>query len=285
MSPHFSPANHHGGVQGQQFGAQHQRAGSGVGMMPSQMMAPDMGFDADGIADMTEAEYQQHMIMMQQNMMQQQFQMQRLQQSRMQRQMNGIENFNMNNNNGNSNMPPNQVNLTGTMEQHQHDPLLTGSNPTAQQQKRSREDDEDKRAAPDRATSLMSLTPANPDDNEISLEQYRQQLEEYISNLNGIDEDTNDGLQDDWEKEREHALLQQKELARGVNRNVSGMSCLSAKSGMSLVSGFSGFSDMNLSKDRDLKMNMARSVCSNLSLMSDMTDLSQNIDNLSLYDD
>ena len=60
--------------------------------------------------------------------------------------------------------------------------------------------------------------------------------------------------------------------------------------GMSLVSGFSGLSDMislntENNNQRESKMNMARSVASNLSLMSELTDLSQNIDNLSLYDD
>jgi hypothetical protein len=150
------------------------------------------------------------------------------------------------------------------------------------------------RTAPDRATSLMSLTPANPDDNELSLEKYREQLEAYLRNSKEITDE--DELQDDWEKERDHTLKQQQQKAqqgqatsskeRGVNRNMSGMSCLSMKSAtMSLVSGFSGFTDMNMSTTRELKMAMSRSVCSNLSLMSDMTDLSQNIDNLSLYDD
>jgi hypothetical protein len=157
------------------------------------------------------------------------------------------------------------------------------------------------RAAPDRATSLMSLTPANPDDNELSLEKYREQLEAYLRNSKEIADE--DELQDDWEKERDHTLLKQQQQQqqqqqksqpssqatskeRGVNRNMSGMSCLSMKSAtMSLVSGFSGFTDMNTSNSRELKMAMSRSVCSNLSLMSDMTDLSQNIDNLSLYDD
>ena len=37
--------------------------------------------------------------------------------------------------------------------------------------------------------------------------------------------------------------------------------------------------------EREQKMNMARSVGSNISLMSELTDLSQNIDNLSIYDD
>jgi hypothetical protein len=181
-----------------------------------------------------------------------------------------------------------------------------------------------KRVSPDRAISLMSLTPLdNPlqhhhhhnnvhdPQHELSLEDYRQQLEEYIANCQAEDgtggnggrpgaggggdaaaaaDDGNDSdMEDDWERERERALQQQKntlkqqqqQSQRGVGRNVSGLSCFSNKSAghMSLVSNLSNFDA------RDAKMNMARSVCSNLSLMSELTDLSQNIDNLSIYDD
>jgi hypothetical protein len=179
-----------------------------------------------------------------------------------------------------------------------------------------------KRVSPDRAISLMSLTPMdnsaglhhvnhhgiNDHDlqHELSLEDYRQQLEEYIANCQAEDggagnggrhgasaaaDDDDDGnhsdMEDDWERERERAMQQQKsslkqqQSQRGVGRNVSGLSCFSNKSAgqMSLVSGLSNFDA------RDTKMNMARSVCSNLSLMSELTDLSQNIDNLSIYDD
>jgi hypothetical protein len=281
------------------------------GMM---MMAPDMGgFPVDeqdfmSPADMSEIEYQQQMMMMQQQMMQQQMQMQRMQQNRVMQnrmRMQGMDASMNGSMNGMSMRGAAAAEPYGHMDNNQvyaHDPLLTGSNGQVEHSKNKRgrgDDDEDKKVAPDRTTSLMSLTPANPHDNELSLEDYRQQLEEYIANSNNApNEDGDDGnesdLEDDWEKERERAVMQQqerkKELGRGVNRNVSGMSCLSTKStGMSLVSGFSGFSDMNMSKasktDRENKMNMARSVCSNLSLMSDMTDLSQNIDNLSIYDD
>ena len=157
----------------------------------------------------------------------------------------------------------------------------------------------------------MSLTPAYPDDHELSLEDYRQQLEEYVANCNKDDqanqssaylaEDGNESdLEDDWEKERERAVRQaqahKKEIHnRGVNRNASGvsaMSGLSTKSNMSMISGFSGFSDLskehnntNGKTEREQKMNAARSVGSNISLMSELTDLSQNIDNLSIYDD
>jgi hypothetical protein len=152
-----------------------------------------------------------------------------------------------------------------------------------------------RRVAPDRTISLMSFTPMdhpqNNDDpqHELSLEDYRQQLEEYIANCQAEDgghpagDDHHSDLEDDWEREREQAIQQQQQQQqkqRGVGRDVSGLSCFSNKTGqMSLVSGLSNFDA------RDAKMSMARSDCSNLSLMSELTDLSQNIDNLSIYDD
>jgi hypothetical protein len=166
-----------------------------------------------------------------------------------------------------------------------------------------------------------SLKPADPDaDNELTLVAYRQQLEEYISNssnqtsnhdthdldTNGIQLKFDDGegddnesdLEDDWEKEKEKAYQQLKERTgekrRGVNRNVSGVSMMStftkgSNMGMSLASGMTGLSDMltatSVDDDvRETKMNFARSISSNISLMSELTDLSQNIDTLSLND-
>lgn len=294
-------------------------------------------------ADMSEMEYQHHMMMMQQQMMQQQMQMQRMQQSRaMQHRMRmpqpqgsgggGLGGNRMDPTVGSSmNGMPHGA-MGAPYHNHHHnmdpaaystcDPNLTNSsgdgggggghydddatNDKAGKSKRGRgsRDDVDRKAAPDRTTSLMSLTPANPDDNnELSLEDYRQQLEEYIANTNKSDVEGDDGddnnesdLEDDWEKERERAAQQAQDDrasstkgGRGVSRNVSGMSYLTAKSGgMSLVSGFSGLSDL-VSKtsqtERENKMSMARSVGSNISLMSELTDLSHNIDNLSLYDD
>jgi len=254
-------------------------------------------------AEMSEMEYQQHMMLMQQNMMQQQMHMQRLHQSRMQSV------------NRRGSMGEDTTGSSHHMQQHQqsslHDSnenINDGSN-GSNHNKRSRNNEGDEvkqRAAPDRAISLMSLTPANPDDNELSLEDYRQQLEEYIANTNkeeaaaaagatigtaaaaapGNDDHESD-LEDDWEKERERALKQQcgKKERGGVNRNMSGLSCLSMKSGMSTFSGFTEMMNMSKISERDQKMDMARSACSNLSLMSELTDLSQNIDNLSLYDD
>jgi hypothetical protein len=173
---------------------------------------------------------------------------------------------------------------------------------------------------------LAYLQPAdlNSEDNELSLEEYRQQLEEYITNSMSqnpndalglpdggndlhlkVDDDDDDqnasDLEDDWEKEKEKAYKQLKERnkndkQRGVSRNLSGMSAMSTMTkgstmGMSLSSGLTGLSDMMsattdlMENQRESKMNMARSVSSNISIMSELTDLSQNIDNLSLYDD
>lgn len=270
-------------------------------------------------SDVSEAEYQHQMMMIQQNMMHQQMQMQRLQQSRMQC---------MGNNAPQSTMGADIIH----QQQFHQQPCAIESNPgvalprnpneSDHSSKRNESSDHTLRHAPDRAISLMSLTPANPDDHELSLEDYRQQLEEYIANTHkednkkrgNCDEDNerhdnednvhdkkaylhnDDGqesdLEDDWEKERERAIQRSATKARGVPRNMSGVSCLSLKSnGMSLVSGFSGVSDMMSASpspktsDRDKKMDMARSACSNLSLLSELTDLSQNIDNLSIYDD
>lgn len=139
-----------------------------------------------------------------------------------------------------------------------------------------------------------------PQDGELTLEEYRQQLEAYMSNnqvtnaqLEHDDDDHLDSpsdLEDDWEKERDRAF--KKEKKRGVGRNVSGISYMSTKTdnsnGMSLVSGMSMFATDLMSTGtttRENKMNMTRSVCSNLSLMSELTDLSQNIDDLHLFDE
>jgi hypothetical protein len=207
---------------------------------------------------------------------------------------------------------------------------------------------------PDRAptsSSLMSYTPYNNNagGGEITIEKYRQQLEEYIenienSNTNGTnhpnsaagaaiggnnnsshnsnpaahlacgasaatydedDEDDDDyasDLEDDWEKEREKnrqtevveqsSSNQNKNNGRGVNRHLSGYSFMSAKTTKSAISMVSGISASMFSTDfstgtREQKMNAGgggRSVCSNLSLMSELTDLSENIDKLGLDD-
>jgi hypothetical protein len=144
-----------------------------------------------------------------------------------------------------------------------------------------------------------------PQDGELTLEEYRQQLEAYMSNnqiqnepLDHPDDDDHldspSDLEDDWEKERDRAF--KKEKKRGVGRNVSGVSFMSTRThttdksamGMSLVSGMSMFSADLMSMGtaaRENKMNMTRSVGSNLSLMSELTDLSQNIDDLHLFDE
>uniref|UniRef100_A0A8J9X4D0 DUF6824 domain-containing protein n=1 Tax=Phaeodactylum tricornutum TaxID=2850 RepID=A0A8J9X4D0_PHATR len=150
---------------------------------------------------------------------------------------------------------------------------------------------------PDTATSRNGNN--TTESGELTLEEYRQQLEDYIINSHQQQQEphSRDGvlavapdiddeeLEDDWEKEKEKNYAEQR--SRGVDRNASGMSMMSAKttkSNMSMVSGFSGISDL-MSQDRETKMNLNRNLSSNLSLMSDMTDLSQNIDTLSIYDE
>jgi len=156
-------------------------------------------------------------------------------------------------------------------------------------------------AKPDSAPSstLAQQEPAAVEDAELTLEEYRQQLEQYMTSNQILDppadhpEDDhgdNSDLEDDWEKERDRAV--KKEKKRGVSRNVSGMSFMSAQStgtktdksggGMSLVSGMSNFSDIMSTATREQKMTGTRSVCSNLSLMSELSVLSQDMDDLHL---
>jgi hypothetical protein len=299
-------------------------AGGKLPVAPAGANSLFLGSSDDAFVDeMAEMEYQHNMMLMQQQMQMQQIQMQRMQQQRLaqramrmqqqqQQQQQGMGGAGGTPGLGKAQKKPDQQQPTpakassngevvvAEKESNNSSSNNAKSGGTNNDKKRSR--GEIDRAVPDRAPSAMSFTPLNSnDDNELTLEEYRQQLEEYISNstsqglLGGGDDDDgcHSDLEDDWEKEREKAYSKQqadaKAKQRGVNRNVSGMSCISNKSGtgMSLVSGFSGFSDMNFSEGdiREAKMNMQRSVCSNLSLMSELTDLSQNIDNLSLYDD
>lgn len=246
---------------------------------------PAPGSYDTGETDASEMEYQQQMMMMHQNMMHQQMDMQQRMQHNQQLHH---PNHNMTGNEGRGPYEP-----SSPKDDHREPPTtLSGGDESPKKRSRSSDEGEKTRTAPDRAISAMSLTPANPNDHELSLEDYRQQLEEYIANCNNDDGEASD-LEDDWEKERDRAIKQHQEnKSRGVNRNVSGMSAFSNKStaAMSLASGFTGISDMlkesgtGAGSGRENKMNMARSVCSNLSLMSELTDLSQNIETLSLYD-
>jgi len=167
---------------------------------------------------------------------------------------------------------------------------------------------------------------SNNANGELTLEEYRQQLEAYISNTQDhhndhqddcdIDGDASD-LEDDWEKEREKNFDSQAQRrappgrqrsSRGVDRAKSGVSMMSIATnksggGMSMVSGFTNLSDLMSATDdvsggehlgtvgnkaaggaRDPSRGVDRNQ-SNLSIMSELTDLSANIDNLSLYED
>ena len=162
-------------------------------------------------------------------------------------------------------------------------------------------------------------------DGELTLEEYRQQLEAYISNTAQHEDHHGDGnhddgeasdLEDDWEKEREKNFASaapgrrvapgRQRSSRGVDRAKSGVSMMSIATtksggGMSMVSGFTNLSDlMSATGDdvsdphvaapattkaaRDPNRGVDRNQ-SNLSIMSELTDLSANIDNLSLYED
>uniref|UniRef100_A0A7S3P613 Uncharacterized protein n=1 Tax=Amphora coffeiformis TaxID=265554 RepID=A0A7S3P613_9STRA len=167
-------------------------------------------------------------------------------------------------------------------------------------------------------------------DGELTLEEYRQQLEAYISNTQDHPDDDNDDdgeasdLEDDWEREREKNFASQQQQqgpsrrappgrqrsSRGVDRAKSGVSMMSIATnksggGMSMVSGFTNLSDLMSAADDvsgeehrlatatptgkparggDPSRGVDRNQ-SNLSIMSELTDLSANIDNLSLYED
>jgi hypothetical protein len=275
---------------------------------------------------LSELEYQHNMMLMQQQLEMQQMQLERLRAQRaMQQRMHASESsifdtapsqpmrhgYNANNNNSHRHS---SIHGDDFFEDQLHgdfqDPLLTMpaqpvSHTAATMRripgaiKRSR-DEHVVRAShtlPDTATSRNGNN--TTESGELTLEEYRQQLEDYIINSHQQQQEphSRDGvlavaadiddeeLEDDWEKEKEKNYAEQR--SRGVDRNASGMSMMSAKttkSNMSMVSGFSGISDL-MSQDRETKMNLNRNLSSNLSLMSDMTDLSQNIDTLSIYDE
>lgn len=151
-------------------------------------------------------------------------------------------------------------------------------------------------AAPETAVSSSATTsPPNQSirdlqNESLTIEEYRRQLEQYMAET-GLDastdpaatgaaaeDDEDDGLQDDWERERDAARLGD----RGVNRTISGASFMSTdtfkSSGMSLMSGMSMLSEGS----REKKMSTLRSQGSNLSLMSELTEISQSVDELRL---
>jgi len=124
---------------------------------------------------------------------------------------------------------------------------------------------------------------------EMTIEEYRRQLEEYMSKQQGMDGGVDAGndsdLEDDWEKEKEKAYRHNRlhdSKKRGVNRNISGASFMSTDTFKSNLSMLSGMSLLSSDCSREQRMNMARSVSSNLSLMSELTDMSQNLEELKL---
>jgi hypothetical protein len=252
------------------------------------------------VGDMTEMEYQQRIMRMQQQLQVNHMHLQRLQQHQM-----------MTKCNNDMFTPPAVAPTSGQVFNFEEAPLssppptrsslrqVTPPTPQAATKKskpakskttkRSRKGD----SSPERPPS--ALPSEDVDESELTLEEYRQQLEKYINNTHShcdeiritsshdVDDGFDSDLEDDWEKEKEKALLDFKlEHRRGVSRNPSGMSFASIKSGTSILTGFTDLSDMMMASHDE---NPRLSLSSTLSLMSDMTDLSHNIDNLSLYDD
>ena len=142
----------------------------------------------------------------------------------------------------------------------------------------------------------------NNPEGELTIEQYRRQLEEYMNNNQLLDnhepgddledDDDDSDLEDDWEREKGQAYRQQQQKGnkagdRGVNRTISGCSFMSTDtfkstglfSDMSLLSG--ELADNN-NASRDDKKALNRSISSNLSLMSELTNLSDTMDELRL---
>lgn len=150
------------------------------------------------------------------------------------------------------------------------------------------------------AVSNVTNDILNNPEGEMTIEQYRRQLEEYMNNnqlldnndtaAGLLDDEDDSDLEDDWEKEKEKAYRQQRSNAntkgdRGVNRTISGCSFMSTDtfkstglfSNMSMLSGTSDSCGV-----REKMMNMARSVSSNLSLMSELTNISDTMEELKL---
>jgi len=189
------------------------------------------------------------------------------------------------------------------------------------------------RKAPDRTPSpsfegeplAIGSSDAAGDEGESTLEEYRQQLEQYITDhqiaiddnviSDGLSGNFSDDLEDDWEKEKEKMQHNSEEhQQRGIDRNTSGRSFMSIdkmKSDLSIMSGMSNLSDLLLMSDDEgaaamdkdnattdvssragegeqgegVKRGMRRNVSNDISLLSELTDLSQNfIDSLSIGD-
>ena len=161
-----------------------------------------------------------------------------------------------------------------------------------------------------------ALTQALQADGEVTIEEYRRQLEAYMFNNHlgepgssahdayhdDDDDDVPSDLDDDDEDEDALKYHQprsagagrqgpprRRRSSRGVDRNVSGCSFMSMDTHLS--TNLSIFSNMSMLSEtlsatgggaRERKMHGARSLSSNLSLMSDVTDLSHDLDDLRL---
>ena len=144
---------------------------------------------------------------------------------------------------------------------------------------------------PEIPVSTAGVTALNGvfEEGELTLDQYRIELERYMEQNPGGDDDHSD-LEDDWEKEREKAM---KDRKRGVDRNVSGISFMSTnttKTNVMSVSGLSGLTDLlkdgnNNNTNHSRQRQVSRNISGDISLMSELTDLSDNMDQLSLYGD
>ena len=161
----------------------------------------------------------------------------------------------------------------------------------------------------------MSIGSDDPNaTSELTLEEYRQQLEKYIATNHDVaigknptdgtadggrrlgrlkKDDSDSDLEDDWEQEK---LKAQQEVSKGVNRTKSGMSMMStdSRSQMSIFSNLSDISPVGEGNDKNAeaagnkfspykRTGVGRTI-SGISMMSELTDLSQNMDVLSIHD-
>ena len=172
------------------------------------------------------------------------------------------------------------------------------------------------RKVPERTHSgFMSIGSDDPNaTSELTLEEYRQQLEKYIATNHDVaignnptdgtadggrrlgrlkKDDSDSDLEDDWEQEK---LKAQQEVSKGVNRTKSGMSMMStdSRSQMSIFSNLSDISPVGEDNDKNAetagnkfspykRTGVGRTI-SGISMMSELTDLSQNMDVLSIHD-
>jgi hypothetical protein len=125
--------------------------------------------------------------------------------------------------------------------------------------------------------SSIANPAVNSDEKILSSDEYRDQLERFIRCSQEIEVD--DELQDDWEKELHHTWRKQQQQGqahkgRGVQPNMPCASHSIKSATLSMISSLTGLAGSDSSIHEDLHLEMTKSICSNWSFTSWMTDLS-----------